>query len=425
MRSVVSTHSASLLSNHSALAWVPVKPHSALNILPAAVDEASEPHFGPCHYLPAARLSQLISRSESILHAIAGQSPSDQVAHRTSFPDDPQRSIAAFLESPHSGGRNGIAASRLEGHESHAVESNQAGYCAEPEVAVGGLREQANLGGSSVLGRPGSVGELVDGAERRGVLGDKTGEQCGSEHEHAPKLLRSMIKRQIATSFLTQTDRTGCASCCACRSTPPNDHAPPTPKEGPQDCSAVRRGREAAGPTVDLASQHGSLYSITRGPHAAVSSRPTRPRRLTRCHCDSRRAVGSPRRLHTSRHGRETRHRADPRCLRGRVRLGRRHRILQGKGYEVSAVQNPLSSYAADIETTKRLIDAQTGPTVVVAHSYGGAVMTAAAAGNPNVKALVYLAAFANDVNEPLSARSSRSIRRRPSPRSSPIPPAF
>jgi pimeloyl-ACP methyl ester carboxylesterase len=77
-------------------------------------------------------------------------------------------------------------------------------------------------------------------------------------------------------------------------------------------------------------------------------------------------------------------------------------RILQAKGYEVSAVQNPLTSYAADIETTKRLIDAQTGPTVVVAHSYGGAVITAAAAGNPNVKALVYLAAFANDVNEPL-----------------------
>jgi pimeloyl-ACP methyl ester carboxylesterase len=77
-------------------------------------------------------------------------------------------------------------------------------------------------------------------------------------------------------------------------------------------------------------------------------------------------------------------------------------RILQAKGYEVSAAQNPLTSYAADIETTKRLIDAQTGPTVVVAHSYGGAVITAAAAGNPNVKALVYLAAFANDVNEPL-----------------------
>lgn len=79
-------------------------------------------------------------------------------------------------------------------------------------------------------------------------------------------------------------------------------------------------------------------------------------------------------------------------------------RLLQAKGFQVSAVQNPLSSYEADVETTKRLIDAQTGPTVVVAHSYGGAVMTAAAAGNPNVKALVYLAAFANDVNEPLGA---------------------
>jgi len=77
-------------------------------------------------------------------------------------------------------------------------------------------------------------------------------------------------------------------------------------------------------------------------------------------------------------------------------------RLLQAKGYEVSAVQNPLTSYEADVETTKRLIDAQKQPTVVVAHSYGGAVMTAAAAGNPNVKALVYVAAFANDVNEPL-----------------------
>ncbi|HEY2852843.1 MAG TPA: alpha/beta hydrolase [Gemmatimonadaceae bacterium] len=76
-------------------------------------------------------------------------------------------------------------------------------------------------------------------------------------------------------------------------------------------------------------------------------------------------------------------------------------RILQTKGYEVSAVENPLSSYEADIETTKRLIDAQKGATVVVAHSYGGAVMTAAAS-SPNVKALVYLAAFGNDMGEPL-----------------------
>jgi pimeloyl-ACP methyl ester carboxylesterase len=76
-------------------------------------------------------------------------------------------------------------------------------------------------------------------------------------------------------------------------------------------------------------------------------------------------------------------------------------RMLQVKGYEVSAVENPLTSYEADVETTKRLIDAQHGPIVVVAHSYGGAVITGAAS-SPNVKALVYLAAFAPDANEPL-----------------------
>ena len=75
--------------------------------------------------------------------------------------------------------------------------------------------------------------------------------------------------------------------------------------------------------------------------------------------------------------------------------------LLQQDGYKVAAVQNPLSSIAADVETTKRVIDAQVGPVVVVAHSYGGAVMTGAAAGNQNVRALVYVAAFALDAGEP------------------------
>jgi pimeloyl-ACP methyl ester carboxylesterase len=77
-------------------------------------------------------------------------------------------------------------------------------------------------------------------------------------------------------------------------------------------------------------------------------------------------------------------------------------RALQQKGYDVTAVQNPLSTYTDDVATTKRLIDAQKGPVVVVAHSYGGAVMSGAAANNPNVKALVYVAAFAPDVGETL-----------------------
>ncbi len=78
--------------------------------------------------------------------------------------------------------------------------------------------------------------------------------------------------------------------------------------------------------------------------------------------------------------------------------------ILQKDGYTVIAVQNPLTSLAADVETTKRVVDAQTGPVVLVGHSYGGAVITAAAAGNANVKALVYIAAFAPEPGEPLGA---------------------
>ncbi len=78
--------------------------------------------------------------------------------------------------------------------------------------------------------------------------------------------------------------------------------------------------------------------------------------------------------------------------------------ILQRDGYTVIAVQNPLTSLTADVETTKRLIDAQTGPVVVVGHSYGGAVITAAAAGNANVKSLVYIAAFAPEAGEPIGA---------------------
>ena len=78
--------------------------------------------------------------------------------------------------------------------------------------------------------------------------------------------------------------------------------------------------------------------------------------------------------------------------------------ILQEDGYKVVAVQNAMASLAGDVETTKRLIDAQSGPMVVVGHSYGGAVITGAAAGNANVKALVYLAAFAPEPGEPVAA---------------------
>ena len=59
--------------------------------------------------------------------------------------------------------------------------------------------------------------------------------------------------------------------------------------------------------------------------------------------------------------------------------------ILQRDGYPVIAVQNPLTSLPDDVATTKRVIDSQKGSVVVVGHSYGGAVITDAAAGNPNL----------------------------------------
>jgi pimeloyl-ACP methyl ester carboxylesterase len=78
--------------------------------------------------------------------------------------------------------------------------------------------------------------------------------------------------------------------------------------------------------------------------------------------------------------------------------------ILQRDGYDVLAVEIPLASLAGDVETTKRFVDAVKGPVVLVGHSYGGGVITGAAAGSPNVKALVYLAAFAPEGGEPLGA---------------------
>lgn len=78
--------------------------------------------------------------------------------------------------------------------------------------------------------------------------------------------------------------------------------------------------------------------------------------------------------------------------------------ILQHDGYHVVAVENPLQSLQGDVETTKRVVDAQPGSVVLVGHSYGGAVITGAAAGNSKVKALVFLAAITPDGGEPVAA---------------------
>ena len=68
--------------------------------------------------------------------------------------------------------------------------------------------------------------------------------------------------------------------------------------------------------------------------------------------------------------------------------------ILEKAGYNVVAVQNPLSSMAASVDATKRVIDAQPGKVILVGHSLGGAVITEAGA-NDKVAGLVYIAAFA------------------------------
>ncbi|MDQ3836173.1 MAG: alpha/beta hydrolase, partial [Thermoproteota archaeon] len=74
--------------------------------------------------------------------------------------------------------------------------------------------------------------------------------------------------------------------------------------------------------------------------------------------------------------------------------------ILQNAGYRVISVQLALHSLAEDVATVKRAIDLVGGPTIVVAHSFGGFVITNAAYNNKNVTGLVYVAAFAPDEGE-------------------------
>ena len=74
--------------------------------------------------------------------------------------------------------------------------------------------------------------------------------------------------------------------------------------------------------------------------------------------------------------------------------------ILSKDGFHVTIVQEPLTGLAEDVEATKRAIDQQTGPVVLVGHSYAGAVITEAGA-DPKVSALVYVAALQPDVGEP------------------------
>src|SRR5262247_1647535 len=92
------------------------------------------------------------------------------------------------------------------------------------------------------------------------------------------------------------------------------------------------------------------------------------------------------------------------------------YKILKKAGYNVSIVQNPTLSLEDDVAVTKRVIAAQSGPVVLVGHSYGGVVITEAG-NDPKVAALVYVAAFAPDQGESVS-----SLIANPAP-GAPVPP--
>jgi pimeloyl-ACP methyl ester carboxylesterase len=73
---------------------------------------------------------------------------------------------------------------------------------------------------------------------------------------------------------------------------------------------------------------------------------------------------------------------------------------LQRQGFKVVAAQIPMTSLSDDVTALRRVLRGQDGPVVLAGHSYGGAVITAAAAGDPKVKALVYVAAIVPDEGE-------------------------
>ena len=75
------------------------------------------------------------------------------------------------------------------------------------------------------------------------------------------------------------------------------------------------------------------------------------------------------------------------------------YNILTRDGYNVTVVQNPTLSLEGDVAATRRIIDEQPGPVVLVGHSYGGAVITEAGT-HDKVAALGYICAFAPDTGE-------------------------
>jgi pimeloyl-ACP methyl ester carboxylesterase len=81
---------------------------------------------------------------------------------------------------------------------------------------------------------------------------------------------------------------------------------------------------------------------------------------------------------------------------------------LEKDGYKVIAAANPLRDLHGDAEAVAAVVRSVKGPVVLVGHSYGGPVITEAAEGNANVKALVYVSGFAPDIGESALALSGK-----------------
>src|SRR5580693_7783038 len=92
------------------------------------------------------------------------------------------------------------------------------------------------------------------------------------------------------------------------------------------------------------------------------------------------------------------------------------YKTLKKDGYTITVVQNPTISLADDVAVTKRAIAGQSGPVILVGHSYGGVVITEAY-NDPKVAGLVYVTAFA-----PVNGESAASLIK-DAPQGAPVPP--
>jgi len=93
---------------------------------------------------------------------------------------------------------------------------------------------------------------------------------------------------------------------------------------------------------------------------------------------------------------------------------------LQQKGMQVVAVQIPLTSLSDDVAAVRRTLKRLSGPIVLAGHSYAGAVISVAANNDPNVKALVYVAAIAPDGGETVGTLFHRAAPHPSAPQLSP-----